>query len=445
MRAGAAKRFGLAKNSPGERVNRKTIAYSAVLLVSLVAMSTLLHHGVVQGQEPTPTPVPESLIERMMRLAEEDPAALMQLLAEVAAQDPAALGAAFTSVAVQSPESVANALAGLARMNPGVVGSVLAAGPAQDPAALAAIGDYLPVDAWLPDGVPEVGRDRYSNGIWQNIGSGVLVESILAKFSRPIPNARVLVGDIPLGTLGNLKPVPDGFVVTSFISLGTDGYLESDFIVGRLTFFLEKSWLQSNNVHEWAVQIMRFHEPTTSWNPVQAKRLREDESRVYFSAVMPAFSKWVVGGFPAPPDARFRIDDLSVSGDPRTNQPVTVQVTATNLASEEAELSLPLWVNGQVQSAVAERFGPDERRPIIFTFVPRNVGEAELRVDRLVSTINVAQGPPPTPTPTPPGPPIPPERGYGFPAGVVLGALVALLIVLVTIAGLAGSRRKDEA
>ena len=394
-------------------------------------------------QEPTPTPVPESLIERI--LTEEDPAALMQLLSEAAAQDPAALGAAFTTAAVQSPERVANALAGLARMNAGLVGSVLAAGLAEDPAVLAAIGDYLPVDAWLPDDVPQAGADRHSPGLWQALGSGDPIESILGKFRRPIPNARVLVGEIPLGTLGNLKPVPEGFVVTSFLSLGTDGYLESDFIVGRLTFFVEKSWLQSNNLHEWALHIMRFDEPTNSWNPVQTKRLREDESRVYFSAVLPAFSKWVIGGFPELPDARFRIDNLTVSGDAKTNQPVTVQVTAANLASEAAELSLPLWVNGQVHSAVAERFGPDETRPIVFTFVPSNVGEAELRVDRLVSTINVAVGPTPTPTPTPPGPPVPPDRGYGLPAGVIVGALVALLIALTVIATLAGSRRKDEA
>ena len=394
-------------------------------------------------QEPTPTPVPESLIERI--LTEEDPAALMQLLAEAAAQDPAALGAAFTTAAVQSPERVANALAGLARMNAGLVGSVLAAGLAEDPAVLAAIGDYLPVDAWLPDDVPQPGADRHSQGLWQALGSDDPIESILGKFRRPLPNARIVVGEIPLGTLGNLKPVPEGFVVTSFLSLGTDGYLESDFIVGRLTFFVEKSWLQSNNLHEWALHIMRFDEPTNSWNPVQAKRLREDESRVYFSAVVPAFSKWVIGGFPELPDARFRIDNLTVLGDAKTNQPVTVQVTAANLASEAAELSLPLWVNGQVHSAVAERFGPDETRPIVFTFVPSNVGEAELRVDRLVSTINVTVGPTPTPTPTPPGPPVPPDRGYGFPAGVIVGALVALLIALTVIAALADSRRKDEA
>ena len=393
-------------------------------------------------QEPTPTPVPESLIEQMMRLAQEDPAALIQFLAT---QDPAVVCSALTGFATQSPEQVADTFAGLARINPGAVGSLLAACSAGDPAMLAAIGVHLPVDAWLPDDAPGTGVDRQFDGLWISLGSGVPVESSLGKFKRKLPNARIIVGEIPLGTLGNLKPVPDGFAVANFVNLLTDGYLESDFIVGRLTFFLEKSWLQSNNIHEWSVHLMRFDEPTATWNPVQAKRLREDESRVYYSVVVPAFSKWVFGGFSDLPDARFQVDDLTVSADAKTHQPVTVQVTATNLASEEAELSLPLWVNGQVHSVVLEKFGPEERRPIVFTLSLKNAGETEFRVDRLVAAIDVAEGIPPTPTPVPYyGPPVLPDRGAGLWAGYVVGALVALLIVFSTFALLAGSRRTDE-
>ena len=403
-------------------------------------------------QEPTPTPVPESFVEQMMRLAQEDPPALVQLLA---AQDPAVVCPALTGFFAQGPEQIAATISGLARIDPGVIGTLLTA-CVQEPEALAAIGEYLPVDAWLPDDVPPLGEDRYAAGKWVSLGSGEQIETIIGKFERERPNARVIVGGVPLGTLTmaatpragaerpTISPVPEGFAVSSFVTLFADGYLESDFIVGHLTFFLEKSWLQSNNVHEWAVHMLRFDSPTNTWNPVQARRLREDESRVYYSVALPAFSSWVIGGFSEMPETRFRIDALTVPAQGKTHQPITIQVTVTNLTSGVADLNLPLWVNGQVHSAVLERFAPDERRPIVFTFEPANVGKAEIRVDRLASTVDVVQGPPPTPTPTPPGPPPPPERGAGLPAGIVLGALAALLIVLTGIAALAGPRRPGE-
>ncbi len=405
-------------------------------------MSTLLHHGVVQGQEPTPTPVPESLIERMTRLAAEDPAALLEFLST---QDPAMAGAAFTSVFMQNPTQIANGVIGLARLNAGAIGGILAAGPAQDPAALAVIGLHVAVDAWLPDDVAQAGEDRHSPGVWHTLGSGGPIESILGKFKRSIPNAQVSVGDIPTGTLRGLTDMPDGFVAQSFLGLSASGYLQSDFIVGHITFFLEKAWLESNNVHQWSVRFLRFDEPKEAWRPVQARRVREDESRVYFNATVTTFSKWVIGGSPELPDAMFRIEGLGVSSDSKTNEPTTIQVSVTNLASEESELNLPLWVNGQVHSIVQDVFGPDEQRPIIFTFVPRNVGEAQVRVDRLASTINVAEGAPLPPTPEPlSAAPEVFERGSGLTTGYIVGALAAIVVALTAIAAFAGSRRKNE-
>ena len=392
-------------------------------------------------QEPTPTPVPETLIEQMMRLAQEDPAALAQLLAT---QDPATVCPPLAAFAAQDAEQVADAFAGLALIDPGAVGALLAACSAADPAFMAAIGEHLPVDAWLPADSPQPGEDPHSEGRWVDLGADLSITRLLGNLTRPRPNARVIVGELPLGTLTRLRSVPDGFAVYSFVSLGPDGYLDSDFVVGDIDFYIDKSWLREKNVHEWAVQMLRFDEPRSTWRPTQAKRVGEDESRVYFNVVVPAFSKWVIGGYPALPEARFLVEDLSASAGARTNQPMTIQVSATNLTANAAEINLALWVNGQIHSVARQMFGPEERQPVVFTFMPKNAGEVRIRVDRLVTTIDIAVGPPPTPTPTPPGPPPEPVRGAGLPAGIVIGAAVALLIALTAIAALAGAGRKDE-
>ena len=425
---------------PGERVKRKTSAYAAALLVALLLASTLAGPEVARGETPTPVPAPS--IEDMMRLAQDDPAALMQLMST---QDPAMVGAALNAFVAQNPGQVASTFGALAAIDPGAIGGVLAAGPGADPALLAALGQHMAVDAWLPEEAPTEGEDAQAQGFWEDMGPGGLVERAFGKFTRPIPNARMTFTDIPTGALANLKALPEGFVVSSFFGLTTDGYLESDFVVGHVTFSLDKSWLQTNNIHQWTVHLVRFDEDANTWCPVQAKRLREDETKVYFSAAFPGFSKWVVGGYPGLPPARFKIEELAISPDAKTNQPMTIQVTVTNLGPEDAEVNLPLWINGQVQAAAREVLGPDERRPVVFTISPRNVGEAQVRVDRLVTTINVAEGPPPTPTPLPVVSDVDSsERGTGLTTGYIIGLVAAVVIGLTLIAGVTGAMRKDE-
>ena len=303
----------------------------------------------------------------------------------------------------------------------------------------------MAVDGWLPEDVAPEGPDRYAHGFWYSMGSGGPIESTLGKFSREIPNARITFGDIPVGTLANLKPLPEGFVVSSFFGLSVDGYLESDFIVGHVTFSLEKSWLQFNNVHQWSAHLIRFDEPANTWRPVQAKRVREDESKVYFTAAVAGFSKWVMGGFAGLPSANFKIDGLTVSPDAKTNEPMTVQVTVTNVTSEEAEITLPVWINGQLEAVAKELLGPSESRPVTFSLSPSKVGEAQVRVDRLVSTISVAEGPPPTPTPLPAAADIEQtERGTGLTTGLIVGLLAAVVVGLTAVAGFTGARRKGD-
>ena len=158
------------------------------------------------------------------------------------------MGAALNAFALQSPGQVAATFAGLAKISPAAVGGILAAGPGANPDAVAAVGQHMPVDAWMIEDVAPAGDDRHADGFWYAMGSGGPIESALGKFSRPIPNPRVTFSDIPVGTLANLTAAPDGFTVFNFFGLSADGYLESDFVVGHVTFFLEKSWLQSNDI-----------------------------------------------------------------------------------------------------------------------------------------------------------------------------------------------------
>ncbi len=378
---------------------------------------------------------PEATGNAVAEAAVKDPEATGNAVAAAASRDPEATGGALTSSVKRNAQATGNALLTASKTDAASTGEALASGPAQDPEALADLGEHIPVEPWVPEDAPEVGSNRHGPGFWEDVGSPAPIENILGKYARTIPKAKVNVSDIPIGTLQNLTALPERLVVNSFLSLSPEGFLDSDFVAGHVTLFVEKSWLDQNQVHQWSLQFSRFDEPSNSWRPVQAKRVREDESRVFFSVVVPGFSKWIIAGSAEAPDVQFLIENLTVSADPKTNQDVTIQVSVTNLTSEEAELNLALWVDQQIDSMVRQLFAPGESGPVVFTLVPKNVGETEIRVDRLIASVNVAEGPPVTPTPVPiivlPGGP---ERGSGLVVGIIVGALAAIFVAGTAVA-----------
>jgi hypothetical protein len=378
---------------------------------------------------------PEATGNAVAEAAVRDPVATGNAVAAAASRDPEATGGALVSSAQRNAQATGNALLTASRTNAASTNEALARGPARDPNALASLGEHIPVEPWVPEDTPDVGQSRHGLGVWSDVGSPAPIDNILGKYVKSIPAAKVNVSEIPLGTLQILPPLPDGFVANSFLSLTTDGFLESDFVAAHITMFVEKSWLDSNQIHQWSLQFSRFDEPTSTWRPVQAKRVREDESRVFFSVVVPGFSKWIIAGSAEAPDLRFLVENLTISQDPKTNQPVTIQVEVTNLTPGQAELNLALWVDQQIDFMVRQLFAPDEKLAVVFTLVPINVGTTEIRIDRLIATMDVAEGPPVTPTPIPVIlPPEGPQRGTGLAVGLIVGALAAIFFAGTAIA-----------
>ena len=376
----------------------------------------------------------EAMGNALANAAVRDPEATGNAVAEAAVSDPESTGTALTSSVKNNAEATGNAVIAAARHNAASTGAAMAAGPAQDSEALAEVGVFIPVEPWVPETEPPLGDDPNSAGFWEDVGSPAPIDNILGKYTRSIPNAKVNVSDIPIGTLARMAPLPDGRVVNNFLSLTTDGFLEGDFIAAHVTLFVEKSWLSANDIHEWSLQFTRFDEPSAQWRPVTAKRVREDETRVFFSVVVPGFSQWTITGSQDVPEVQFLIENLTIGPrNPKAGDEVAIQVDVTNVSNQELELNLALWLNDQIDSMKRDVFGPGDKRPIAF-FIQPKAGEFEVRIDRLRSTMNVAPGDF-TPTPAPPLVVVTPgERGAGATVGLVVGFLAAVFV-----AGAAGA------
>ena len=342
--------------------------------------------------------------------AATDPEATGNALAASAATDASAAGDALTSSARRNAAATGNALRFSAGRDASATGDALATGPARDSDALAALGEVIPVEPWVPEEAPVPGSDPTGEGEWQSVGSPAPIERILERLPRTFPSARVIVSDV-IELPGGVPPLPAGRVVNSYLTLSAENFESQDIFTAHVALFVEKSWLDANQVHQWSVQFSRFNEEQEAWRPAPAKRLREDEERVFYSVVVPAFSLWSISGSVDVPDVRFRVKDLTITpAQPQEGQSVTIRAQIANLTDEAAEFYATLWLNSQANATQGVLIPPGATVPVAFTVRPK-AGSYDVRIDRLLGGFNVQAAPTPTvtvtPTPTRTATPVP--------------------------------------
>ena len=244
--------------------------------------------------------------------------------------------------------------------------------------------------------VPETGER-----IWVKIvGSPAPIDAILAQFSQNTPGLRVNVEDIPALPDG-VPALPAGQVVNEFFRVDLENAGSADVVMAHLTLYVEKTWLEANNVHKWSIQINRYNETTGQWEVFAARPLREDAQRVYYTVGLPGFSLFALSGSTTIPAVIFEVSDLSITPDRVTiGDQATIQFTVTNLSTGEADYKARLWLN-ETQVAIQDVTVSAGGSSLVLFNVTLAEGTYDVRVDRSTDTLVVGQ-PVPTPTPTPP-------------------------------------------
>lgn len=341
---------------------------------------------------------PVSTGKAIARAAELDSETLGIATASAASEAPAATGVALITSAIESPAATAATLRVSARADVAATAQALAAGPARDPGALALLGEVAPVEAWVPEKGPELGWDPTGQGHWQRVGSPPPIDRILARFSRTLPGAHVAVNVLsgrPVGVPG----LPASRVVSHYLTLAPENFSVDEMFTAHSTFFVEKSWLDANQIHQWSIEFNRFDEDLRTWTPSVAKRVREDEERVFYSVVIPGFSLWAISGAKDTAPRRFRVDELTITpADAREGQPVTVAAQVTNLSDAVGDYNAVLWLDSLANSSLRLRLGPNETLPVEFTVEPA-AGVYEVRIDRLFGSLSVKPAAAPDPEP----------------------------------------------
>ena len=310
--------------------------------------------------------------------------------------DSDAMGAVLTVAVVEvsvNAQAISSMLVTSAGTEAGATTDSMNSGPAQDPQALAIIGQFIDPDVFTfeidPSGQPG----------WQPVGSHAPIGRLLAKLAVARPAAKIV--DTNLGTQlpAGVPALPAGRIVAQYVNLEPEGFGDQDLSAAHATLLVEKSFLDANQVHQWSIQFSRFDEGRQAWTPSVAKRLREDEDRVFYSVAVPGFSLWAISGAIEVPPVQFRVDSLDITPESAVvDQDVTVSASVINLGETANEYSAVLWLNDLVEQTESVLIGSGDTVTVTFTVSPA-IGEYNVRVGRQLGSFRV-QAPTPTPTPT---------------------------------------------
>jgi PGF-pre-PGF domain-containing protein len=292
---------------------------------------------------------------------------------------------------------------------------------------------------------PKAGEKGY-----KKTGSPAPIEDILTRFAIDIPDAHIEVIDVDQ-LPADVPTLPEGLVTHSMFTLTPENFQAEDAITNHVTFFVEKTWLDDNEIHPWSVQFNRYDADNGRWVPLLGKLIREDEEFIFYTVAPPRFSLWAITGAKEIPPVRFQASSLSISPAQATaGEEVVIEAFITNITAEPAEYNAVLWLDGEVHASDSVSIGRLSTAVVSFT-TKLEEGTYAIRIDKLLGELTVGETvapestPVPTPAPAPdetPAPtplpgatvvpeatPLPSPSSFDIPGGGLTRILIAGIIV----------------
>ena len=157
-----------------------------------------------------------------------------------------------------------------------------------------------------------------------------------------------------------------------------------------MTIFIEKAWLEANDVHKWSLQFQRLDEEANTWVPFETKRVREDEERVFYTVVVPGFSTIAITGSEELAEPQFEVTVLTIEpASPASGQAVTISAQVRNIGEGDGTYPANLWVAETVETSYVIPLDAGEASTVSFTWTPRSPGDYAIRVERLLGSLTV--------------------------------------------------------
>ena len=243
------------------------------------------------------------------------------------------------------------------------------------------------------------------------VGSPVFIDKVLGKFNRDLSDVSVSLEkltELPDGTpgLGSEMVVDLPYFNIDLKDSDAENIPNEDITAVHVTLKVAKSWIDTNSIHKWSIQLNRFDELLRVWVPFSAKRVGEDADVLYYTAVVPGFSLFAITGSVQLPEIAFDVSSLTITpAEPFAGQDINISVNVTNTGASAAVYPANLWIDDMIEESQVVALEAGEADVVIFTTSRENIGDYSIRVERLTDEFSVspsAEGP--TATAVPPAP-----------------------------------------
>jgi PGF-pre-PGF domain-containing protein len=257
-----------------------------------------------------------------------------------------------------------------------------------------------------------------------------------------------------------LVMLPSGQIASAYLTISFENAAPEDIALGHLTFKVTKEWLEQESVHKWSVALYRYDPETNKWLALPTKRVKEDDTYVYYTVAVTHFSTFAISGSQTVPPPAFQVTDLEISpAEASSGEDVTISADVTNTSASAGTYAATLWLDNTATAGKDVSIAAGQTATVSFTVAGVTEGSYEVRIDRLFGSLDVAQAVTPSATTEPPATPSAPTAPTATPPvttappvtpvtpvttanwWLIGGIIVAVIIIAAAVWRLAAARR----
>ena len=254
------------------------------------------------------------------------------------------------------------------------------------------VSEVAPVkDVRLPDPVQSVISENsvsYSVPVtvirnWtQLVGSPKPIDEIMVRFNQELADVAIRIDTLQAPS-HKLSATCEGFSTYSTFDAFLDNAPVGSINTAHIKAYVEKEWMDTNNIHKWSITGNLFDEVSNSWVEIPSKRISEDKDKVFYTFSVPNLSEFAISGCAAIPINSFETKDMKFSLErSQTNQTLNIDAKVTNLTSKDGNYVAVLWINNSSELTKNIPVAAGASADINFQW-HAEVGLHNIRVDRM--------------------------------------------------------------
>jgi len=208
-----------------------------------------------------------------------------------------------------------------------------------------------------------------------------------------VENVRITVQEL-VDRPGEIAIAAPG-AIYRYLEIIKENITDNDISSVTITFKVEKSWIEGENIDENTITLKRYNPENGGWISLPTAKVSEDATYVYFSATSPGLSYFAVSGTamtPAP--AAFTVSSLTISpSQVSVGEEVSISVMVKNTGGTVGTCTVTLKINGAVKAIENVTLAGGATELVVFAVAEDKEGTYSVEVNGLAGTFTVITSP----------------------------------------------------